>query len=107
VLLLLPSLIIAWQNPDWIRPVLIGVAASGIAVAGARAGMQAPLLLGAAVAVLDAGRQLAPPVVRLVQVLPGWVPVAGLGAVLLWAGATFERRLRDLKAVRRSLAALS
>ena len=107
VLLLVPSLILAWQDPGWIRPVLAGLAAAGIAVAGARSEKQAPLVIGAVVAVLDAGRQLAPPVVRLVQVLPGWIPVAAGGAVLLWAGATYEARLRDLTRIRTTLAAMS
>jgi hypothetical protein len=103
-LLLLPSLVLAWQGPGWIRPVLVGLAATGVAMAGARARRQAPLLTGAIVTVLDAGRQLAPAFVRLV---PGWIPVAVLGAALLWAGATYEARLRDLNTIRRSLAAMS
>ena len=39
--------------------------------------------------------------------LPGWVPAAAGGAVLLWAGATYEARLRNLRAMRRSLASMS
>jgi hypothetical protein len=35
------------------------------------------------------------------------MPVAALGAALLWAGATYEARLRNLKAIRRTLAAMS
>ena len=106
-LLLLPSLIVAWQGPGWIRPVLVGLAAAAIAVVGARARMQAPLLTGAIVAVLDAGRQLAPAFARLVHDLPGWIPVAALGAALLWVGGTYEARLRNLNAIRRTLAAMS
>jgi hypothetical protein len=30
-----------------------------------------------------------------------------LGAMLLWAGATYEARLRNLRAIRSSLAAMS
>jgi hypothetical protein len=69
--------------------------------------MQAPLLTGTAVAVLEAGRELAPDVMRLVHAMPGWIPIAAGGAVLLWAGATYEARLRNLQAIRRSLAAMS
>jgi hypothetical protein len=72
-LLLLPSLIVAWQDPGWIRPVLTGLAAAAIALVGARARMQAPLLTGAIVAVLDAGRQLAPAFASLVHDLPSWI----------------------------------
>ncbi len=106
-LLLLPSLVVAWLEAGWIRPVLTGLAAIGIAVAGARTRTQAPLLTGTAVTVLVAGRALAPDVMRLVHAMPGWVPVAAGGAVLLWAGATYEVRLRNLQAIRRSLAAMT
>jgi len=105
--LLLPSLIVAWQDPGWIRPLLVGLTAAAIALDGTRARMQAPLLTGAIVAVLDAGRELAPAFARLVHDLPGWIPVAALGAALLWAGATYEARLRNLNAIRRTLAAMS
>ncbi len=106
-LLLLPSLIVGWESLGWIRPVLVGLAAAAIAIAGARAMMQAPLLTGAIVAVLDAGRELTPAFARLVHDLPGWIPVAALGAALLWAGATYEARLRNLNAIRWTLAAMS
>ena len=106
-LLFLPSLLAAWDGTGWIRPVLLGLAAIGIAIAGARTRTQAPLLSGAAVAVLEAGRQLAPDVMRFVHALPGWAPVAVGGALLLWAGATYEARLRNLKAIRLSLASMS
>ena len=87
--------------------VLVGLAAAAIAIVGARARMQAPLLTGAVVAVLGAGRELAPAFARLVHHLPGWLPVAVLGAALLWAGATYEARLRNLNVIRRTLAAMS
>jgi hypothetical protein len=115
-LLLLPSLVavwsgpgwqnIGWQDAGWIRPSLLGLVAVAVAVVGARQRLQAPLLLGLAVAVLDAGRELAPAVRSLVGLLPGWVPIAILGAALLWAGATYEARLRNLGSLRRSLAAM-
>jgi hypothetical protein len=105
--LLVPSLVMAWQGTGWIRPVLTGLAAIVIAVAGARTRTQAPLLTGTAVAVLVAGRALAPDVMHLVHAMPGWVPVAAGGAMLLWAGATYEARLRNLQAIRRSLAAMT
>ena len=106
-ILLLPSLVVAWQSPGWLRLVLVGLAAAAIAIVGARARMQAPLLTGAVVAVLGAGRELAPAFARLVHDLPGWLPVAVLGAALLWAGATYEARLRNLNVIRRTLAAMS
>ncbi len=106
-LFLLPSLFAAWGSTSWIRPALAGLAAIAIAIAGARTRTQAPLLTGTVVALLDAGRELAPDVMRVVHALPGWIPVAVGGMVLLWAGATYEARLRNLTAIRRSLAAMS
>ena len=106
-LLLLPSLVMAWAGTGWIRPVMVGLASIAIAVLGARTRRQAPLLAGTAVAVLAALRGLAPDVTQLMHELPGWVPAAAGGAVLLWAGATYEARLRNLRAMRRSLASMS
>src|SRR6266568_2447489 len=106
-LLLLPSLVAAWVSPDWIRPTLLGGVAVGVALAGARAGQQAPLVTGITVAVLDAGRALAPAFGVLFHALPSWVPIAVLGVILLWAGATYEARLRNLRTIFSSLTAMS
>lgn len=105
-LFLLPSLIAVWHTHGWIRPTLLGLAAAAVALAGARAKLQAPLLIGAAVAALDAFDQLAPDVRRLTESLPGWVPIAIVGSTLLWTGATYEARLRNLVKLRQSLANL-
>ena len=102
----LPSLIACWLTAGWIRPVALAGCAAAVAVAGGRARLRAPLLAGTAVAVLAAARELAPVTARLAGLLPGWIPVAAVGAALLWAGATYEARLRNLRAVRRSLAAM-
>jgi hypothetical protein len=106
-LLLLPSLAVTWPNPGWIRPLLLGLTATSLALAGARWRKQAPLLAGIVVAVLDAGRELVPAVLALVHGLPGWIPIAVLGTVMLWAGATYEARLHNLSAIRSRLAAMS
>jgi hypothetical protein len=107
-LLLVPSLLATWQDPGqgWLRPLLLGLVSAGIAVAGARGRLGAPLLIGGGVAVLDAGCQLAGPAVRLAGVVPGWVPFAVIGAVLLATGATYEARLRDLRQIRAALSRL-
>lgn len=104
--LLGPSLIGAWNGTGWIRPALLGLAAAVVALAGARARLQAPLVTGAAVAALDAGRELTPSALSLVRAAPGWAPFALVGVGLLWAGATYEARLRNLSSARRSLAAM-
>jgi len=72
-------------------------------LAGVRSRLQAPLLLGAAVAVLGAGREIAPWLTRLAGMLPGWVPIAVIGMILLGTGATYEARLRDLRRLRAAL----
>jgi hypothetical protein len=106
-LLLLPSLVMAWDVTGWVRPAAVGAASVGIAIIGARTRTQAPLLAGVTVAVLEAARGLAPNVVRLMHALPGWIPAAAGGAVLLWSGATYEARLGNLRAIRRSLASMN
>jgi hypothetical protein len=105
-LLLLPSLAAAWQDHGWARPLLLGLVAAGVTLAGGRARLQAPLLLGAGVAILDAAHELAPAVSHLAGILPRWVPVALAGVILLGAGATYEARLRDLSRLRTVLARL-
>jgi hypothetical protein len=105
-LLLVPSLVAAWQDQGWLRPLLLGLLAAAVMLAGGRARLQAPLLIGGTVAVLDAGRQLAGPAVRLAGVLPGWVPFAVTGAILLTTGATYEARVHDLGRIRAALAQL-
>ena len=103
-LLLLPSLVGVWLLPGWARPLLLGLAAAGMTLAGARARLLAPLLLGGAAVVLDAGHELAPAVRQLAGLLPRWVPIAVIGLVLLAVGATYEARLRDLGRLRAALA---
>jgi hypothetical protein len=98
---------VVWTNPGWIRPALLGVVAAAVALAGARTRKQAPLVIGIVVVTTDAGRALAPAVSLLVDAVPSWIPIAALGAVLLWAGATYEARLRNLGAIRSSLAAMN
>jgi hypothetical protein len=100
---LLPSLVAAWTDPGWLRPLLLGLAATAITLAGARARLMAPLLTGATVALLDAGRQLAPAIAKLAGEVPRWVPIALLGLLLLTAGATYEARLKDLGKLRNAL----
>jgi hypothetical protein len=99
-LLLLPSLAAAMVDTGWVRPLLLGLAATATTLVGGRAGLRAPLLLGAAVAVADAGRQLGPAAVHVVSLVPRWAPVALLGTVLLVAGATYEARLANLRTLR-------
>ncbi|MGW7069656.1 SCO7613 C-terminal domain-containing membrane protein [Streptomyces sp. NPDC054855] len=97
---LLPSLVAAWSDAHWQRPLLLGVAALLITLAGARRRLQAPLVLGGAVLALDALHELAPYIVQVVDALPRWLPPALAGLLLLAIGASYEQRLRDARRVR-------
>jgi hypothetical protein len=48
---------------------------------------------------LAAGHELTSAVSHLAGLVPGWVPIAVSGAVLLSIGATYEARLRNLRAL--------
>ncbi|MFD8964708.1 SCO7613 C-terminal domain-containing membrane protein [Streptomyces sp. NPDC059568] len=100
---LLPSLLAAWGDTHWSRPLLLGIAALAITLAGARLDLQAPLILGGTVLALVALHELAPYVVQVVGALPRWLPPALAGLLLLAVGATYEQRLKDAHKVRRSL----
>ncbi|GHF83250.1 SCO7613 C-terminal domain-containing membrane protein [Streptomyces griseosporeus] len=100
---LLPSLAAAWADTHWLRPLLLGAAALLLTLLGARHRLQAPLVLGGTVLVLVALHELAPYLVQVTDALPRWVPPALAGLLLLAVGATYERRLRDVRRVREVL----
>ncbi|MEV2253714.1 hypothetical protein AB0I94_24545 [Streptomyces sp. NPDC050147] len=97
---LLPSLVAAWSDTHWQRPLLLGLAALLITLAGARHRLQAPLTLGGTALALDALHELAPYIVQVVDALPRWLLPALAGILLLAIGATYEQRLRDARRVR-------
>lgn len=97
---LVPSLLTAWIDPDWPRPLLLGVAALVVTLVGARRRLRAPLVLGGCVLALDALHELAPYLVQMAGALPRWVPPALAGLALLALGATYEQRIRDALRVR-------
>ncbi|WP_079022721.1 SCO7613 C-terminal domain-containing membrane protein [Streptomyces resistomycificus] len=100
---LLPSLVAAWGDTHWTRPLLLGAAALLVTLLGARHHLQAPLLLGGSVLALVALHELAPYLVQVTDALPRWVPPALAGLLLLALGATYERRIRDVRRVREVL----
>ncbi|MFB7179514.1 SCO7613 C-terminal domain-containing membrane protein [Streptomyces sp. NPDC056257] len=103
---LLPSLLAALGDPDWVRPLLLGLAALALTLIGARRRLQAPLLLGGAVLAVVAVHELAPYVVQVAGALPRWVPPALAGVLLLAVGATYEKRLRDARRLREAVGRL-
>ncbi|MGW0606799.1 SCO7613 C-terminal domain-containing membrane protein [Streptomyces sp. NPDC002640] len=100
---LLPSLLAAWADAHATRPLLLGLAALAVTVAGAVRRLQAPLVLGGTVLVLDALHELAPYLVHALGALPRWAPPAAAGLLLLLLGTTYERRLRDARRAREAL----
>ncbi|TLS43228.1 hypothetical protein FE633_27165 [Streptomyces montanus] len=100
---LVPSLVAAWGDPDWPRPLLLGAAALLVTLVGARHRLRAPLLLGSTVLALDALHELAPYIVQVAGALPRWLPPALAGLALLALGATYEQRIRDARRVREVL----
>ncbi|WP_274556144.1 SCO7613 C-terminal domain-containing membrane protein [Streptomyces spiramyceticus] len=100
---LLPSLIAAWGDEHWLRPLLLGAAALAVTLTGARQRLQALLVLGGSALALVALHELAPYVVQVVGVLPRWLPPALAGLLLLAVGATYEQRLRDARRLRDTL----
>ncbi|MER6479040.1 SCO7613 C-terminal domain-containing membrane protein [Streptomyces filamentosus] len=101
---LLPGLVAVWSDPAWVRPLLLGAGALAVTLLGARFRLQAPLVLGGVALVLVGVHELAPYVVQLVGALPRWLPPAAAGLLLLAVGATYERRLREARALRERLA---
>jgi hypothetical protein len=104
---LLPSLVAAWHDPHGTRPLLLGTAALLLTLLGARHRLQAPLVLGGSVLVLDTLHELAPYLVQMTGALPRWVPPALAGLLLLALGATYEQRIRDVRRVREVLGKMS
>lgn len=97
---LVPSLLTAWGDPNWTRPLLLGLGALAVTLLGAGHHLKAPLLLGGTVLALDALHELAPYIAQVTDALPRWVPPALAGLLLLALGATYEQRLRDARKMR-------
>lgn len=100
---MVPSLVVAWADPHWLRPLSLGAAALVVTLVGARFRLQAPLVLGGSVLALVGLHELAPHVVQVFDALPRWAPPALAGLLLLALGATYEQRLRDARRVRETL----
>jgi hypothetical protein len=78
------------------RALLLTVGALLVVLAGARARLQAPLVLGGATLLVLGLDALAPVAAQL----PRWVTIGAAGLLLLWLGATAERRLARLRELR-------
>jgi hypothetical protein len=78
-----------------LRPVFVLGSAFVVVLGGARARLQAPIVLGAATLVFF-GLQAACP---LVHQAPLWATLGAAGAVLVWLGATVERRTAEVRRI--------
>jgi len=106
LVLLLPSLLATFvDQPVW-RLVGVGVAAVIAILVGALRKLQAPLLIGATVALVHAVRTFSPQLVAVYQLTEWWVWAVVGGTAIILVAVTFERRVRDLRAVGGRIAAL-
>ncbi|MCH7232939.1 hypothetical protein L0U85_19080 [Glycomyces sp. L485] len=88
-----PSLLASLGEGDAVRRVAVGAAALAVVIAGLARRWQAPLVLGAVALLVLTVNELA----LVWHAIPKWIPPAVGGAVLIAAGATFEKRRRDLR----------
>ena len=88
------------------RPALVGIAGLVVLVAGVRGRLQAPLAIGAAALAVDALAQLLPALAAAYDAVPRWTLIAAAGALLLALGATYERRIRDVRTLGRKFGGL-
>ena len=95
-----PSLLMVIGGEDEVaRRVGVGAAAIAVIIVGLYRRWQAPLVLGSIALTIATINELA----LLWHVIPVWIPPAIGGAILIGAGATFEKRRRDLSRIRDSL----
>lgn len=102
VLALVPSLLLALDEPVSLRGALIAAASLAVLGAGVVLHWAAPLVAGALATAVLAVRHLGP----VVEGLPRWISLGTVGVLLLVVGITWEARLRNLRAASRYLASL-
>ncbi|WP_439677502.1 SCO7613 C-terminal domain-containing membrane protein [Embleya sp. MST-111070] len=104
--LLLPSFPLAVGQGEPVRPSLLGIAAIGTLLVGARFRLRAPLFLGAGVLAIIGPVHLAPHLAPVYDAVPRWAVLGTAGLLLIVVGAGYERRVRDLKRLRRAVGRL-
>jgi hypothetical protein len=83
-----PTLGLGIAHDDTVRTVTVAVIAFAVVAFGAWKQLQAPLALGSVALLAVAGDTFGPDLARL----PRWLPLAVVGLLLMWIGATFETR---------------
>ena len=102
VLALLPSLLLALDEPVSLRGALIGAGGVLVLAVGVQQRLSAPFVLGALTTAVLAVRHLGP----VAEAVPRWISLGGVGLVLLLVGVTWEARRRNVATAQRYLAAL-
>jgi hypothetical protein len=104
--LLVPSLLYSFAEPELWRLVALGVVAVAVLIVGAVRRLQAPFILGLVVALIHGFATFAPQI-RAVYESQEWWLWAGLAGVLLVILAIrYEKRIQNLKAAVGRIAAL-
>lgn len=93
VLGLTPSLLLALDEPVSWRGLGVGLAAVVLVALGVRLRLAAPFVLGVVATGLLALRNIWP----AAAFIPRWTLLFLTGAVLLWAGMTWESRANDVR----------
>jgi hypothetical protein len=104
-LVLVPSLLRAVDDPGLWRPLLLGLTALGVLVVGVMRRLQAPLVIGGTVLAVDALVQLSPYLADLYDAVPRWTWIGASGLLLLVLGATYERRVREVRLLHERISA--
>ena len=94
-LALLPSLLVALDEPTSLRALVLGLCALALVLVGAAERWAAPMLFGGVTAAMLLVVNIAP----YAQAVPRWVLFAVIGAGLLYLGITWEHRLRNLRSL--------
>jgi hypothetical protein len=91
-----PSLVVVVDQGGTARPAVLALAAVATVAVGARTRQQAPLAIGSGVLLVLAADTVGP----VAAALPRWLTIGVAGGVLVWMGATADRRLAQLRRAR-------
>ena len=104
-LVLVPSLLRAVDDPGLWRPLVLGLTALAVLIVGVMRRLQAPLVIGGTVLAVDALVQLSPYLADLYDAVPRWTWIGASGLLLLVLGATYERRVREVRQLHERISA--
>lgn len=99
---LVPSLLLALDEPVSLRGALVGAAGVLVLAAGVALRLAAPFVLGGLTTALLALRHLEP----VADAVPRWISLGMVGLLLLLVGVTWEARRRNVETAHRYLTGL-